>query len=207
MPDDVLIKDITGVVLAGGDGERFDGGKKSMAKLNGKPLVAHAVEALDGVFRAAPTVVVKNERQRLVIKNALDTEARFVYDDPGFEGPVAGLLGALKSTYLDWLFVCGCDMPYITEDSVLWLLRKSQGGVDAVVPVDSEGYPQTLHSLYRHKSVDRVKEALGPNDSLRDILEVLPEVDRISVPEEVEGATRSIDTEEELAEYTGRERL
>lgn len=202
------VKDVAGVVLAGGEGRRFEGEHKPVAEFRGKPLVAHAVEALADALTTAPTVVVGDDSQRIIIERSLGADARFVYDDGLFEGPLAGLVGAIDSTYLDWLFVCGCDMPFVTHESVLRLAeeRELEPKDDAVVPVE-DGHPQTAHALYRRASVDRVTDALGPGDSLRDVLGVLPRVRRLD-GDDFGRATTSVDTREELEglEDRGREK-
>lgn len=201
MNPDAPVSEATGVVLAGGEGERFDGEHKPLAEVGGKHMVEHVVETLNEVFPTSPVVAVKNDRQRVMIEDCLDVDTRFVYDDPEFQGPVAGLVAAVESAYLGWLFVCGCDMPYVTENSIRWVWGKRARRSDAVVPVDDDGYLQTLHSLYRCKSIDRVVDALGTDDSLEDVLEVLPDTRTVGVDEGAKQAMRSIDTREELEEY------
>jgi CTP:molybdopterin cytidylyltransferase MocA len=66
---------ITGVVLAAGEGKRF-GGTKQLADKDGRPLVAHAVEALRGAGVGEILVVSGPGAQRRSPRSFPTTSAR-----------------------------------------------------------------------------------------------------------------------------------
>ncbi len=103
--------DITGLILAGGRGQRLGGVDKGLQPWRGTPLVDHALA------RLAPQV-----REVLVSanRNAADYAARGVRvlgdasDD--FPGPLAGILAGLRAASTPWLAVVPCDSPRVPAD-------------------------------------------------------------------------------------------
>jgi molybdopterin-guanine dinucleotide biosynthesis protein A len=139
----------TGVVLAGGDSARFGDANKATATLDGRPLVAHAVDAVDAATEATPLVAVRTDAQRADLDDALARSVRFVRDRPG-GGPLAGLAAAATAAETPELVVVGCDMPLASARVLRWLRdeRRPAGRLDAVVACDAEGRPQPLHGAY-----------------------------------------------------------
>lgn len=93
----------TGLILAGGRGQRLGGRDKGLVPLHDRPLIAHVAE------RLAPQVSAMLISAN---RNASDY-ARFgqVIADPlpGFAGPLAGLLAGLAKCQSDWLLAVPCD--------------------------------------------------------------------------------------------------
>jgi molybdopterin-guanine dinucleotide biosynthesis protein A len=99
---------ITGVVLAGGQARRMGGGDKGLLPFRGKPLFAWAVDALKQV---TDTILVNANRNR-------DEYAALGYpviaDATGsYEGPLAGLLSAMKAAHTPYVLTVPCDSPLI----------------------------------------------------------------------------------------------
>ena len=104
--------DITGVVLAGGRARRMGGRDKGLVQFNGRPLVTYALEALKDVV--GPTLINANRNREEyagfgypVIADATDT----------FDGPLAGLLSAMRAATTPYVLTVPCDSPLI--DGVL----------------------------------------------------------------------------------------
>lgn len=100
---------ITGVVLAGGRGLRMGGEDKGLLPFRGRPLAGYAVAALEQV--AGRVLVNANRNPELY--------ARFghrVIADPGggFDGPLAGLLGAMRAADTPYVLTVPCDCPFVT---------------------------------------------------------------------------------------------
>ena len=71
-----------------------------------------------------------------------------VGDDDAGEGPLGGLLTALRSATLDWVAVLACDLPRASAGTVRELLEHTGGETDAVVPL-LDGRPQPAHAVWR----------------------------------------------------------
>ncbi|WP_327052896.1 molybdenum cofactor guanylyltransferase [Halomicrococcus gelatinilyticus] len=160
----------TGVVLAGGDSTRFGDANKAVATLDGRPLVAHVVGAVDAATEATPTVAVRTDAQRADLEDALARPVRFVRDRPG-GGPLAGLVAAATAAETPELVVVGCDMPLASARVLRWLRdeRRPAGRLDAVVACDAEGRPQPLHGAYATDLVAGL--GVGEHDGRLDAVE------------------------------------
>ena len=102
---------ITGLILAGGRGQRLGGVDKGLQPWRGTPLVDHALARL--VPQVREVLVSAN-------RNAADYAARGVRvladasDD--FPGPLAGVLAGLRAVSTPWLAVVPCDSPRLPVD-------------------------------------------------------------------------------------------
>ena len=104
---------ISGLVLAGGRGQRLGGVDKGLQPWQGRPLVDHAIA------RLAPqvcTVMISANR------NAADYASRgtrvLADAQGGFPGPLAGMLAGLRAASTPWLAVVPCDSPRLPSDLV-----------------------------------------------------------------------------------------
>lgn len=81
-----------------------------------------------------------------------------VGDDDAGEGPLGGLLTALRVAAEDWVAVLACDLPRASAATVAELLAQLGEETDAVVPL-LLGRPQPAHALWR-------RDCRGPLESL-----------------------------------------
>ena len=124
---DLQAHHITGLVLAGGRGSRMGGVDKGLQHLDGRPLVAHALE------RLAPQVgdLMINANRHLETYRALGP--RVVSDaDSSFSGPLAGMLAGLLQAHTPWVVTVPCDSPRFPADLVS---RLAAAALQAGVPV------------------------------------------------------------------------
>ncbi|MGB5589303.1 MAG: molybdenum cofactor guanylyltransferase MobA [Gammaproteobacteria bacterium] len=103
--------DITGLILAGGQGSRMGGVDKGLVEAGNRPLVAYVLDSL------------RLQAGRIVINHARNTDryARFgcplVKDrEDGFQGPLAGLSSGLSVSETSWVLTAPCDTPGIRRD-------------------------------------------------------------------------------------------
>lgn len=106
---------ITGLILAGGQGSRLGGVDKGLQRFDGQPLARHALQ------RLAPQV------SRVMISANRNLEAYRqmgvpVWPDPlemaGYEGPLAGFLAGLQHSDAPYLVTVPCDCPRFPTDLV-----------------------------------------------------------------------------------------
>ena len=110
------MKEITGLVLAGGMGRRMDSRDKGLVAFRGKPMVAHVIE------RLAPqveTLIINANRN-------LDQYGAFGYpvvsdEVSGYAGPLAGLHAGLRACTTPLIVTAPCDSPFLPTDLVLRL--------------------------------------------------------------------------------------
>lgn len=112
---------ITGVVLAGGRGRRMGGEDKGLIRFRGRPLVSYALEALNSV---AAHILINANRNR-------EAYARFGYPvvsdrTESFDGPLAGLLSAMRAAETPYVLTVPCDSPLVTGRLLERLCRTMQ---------------------------------------------------------------------------------
>ena len=132
-----------GLVLAGGRSSRF-GSDKAAAVLDGRPLLAHAIERLRR-YCAAVAVSAAPGSQAEAIARGLD--APVLHDPQGFpSGPLSGLCAGLAwatAGGAPLLAVMPCDLPLTPEDLVA-RLRAAVGAGDAGAAARTRDGPQPL---------------------------------------------------------------
>ena len=128
--------DITGVVLAGGEGRRMGGVDKGLEPLAGQPMAAHALAALRG---QCATVLI-NANRNLPAYAALGCPV--VADSIGeFFGPLAGMSSAMAEVATPLTLFVPCDSPLLAADlgARLWA-GKQAAGAEIAVARDAERY-------------------------------------------------------------------
>ena len=188
---------VAGVILAGGRNSRMGGIDKAFLRVGGETIFARTL----GVLRRCFTHVV-------VVSNAPEKYAGYSVDVTADElvglGPLGGLHAALGRIPVDYAFVTACDMPYLREEPIRYLVSRLHNQ-DAIVP-HWDGDIEPLHALYAARLRPRIVEATGRG--ARALRDVLPELDVEYVPqatmEQVAGAEesfRNVNTPEEAARF------
>ena len=108
--------DVTGIVLAGGQGRRMGGVDKGLVPLAGRPMVAHVLERL--APQVGPILVNANQNDSAyaalgcpVVPDAIG----------GFAGPLAGLHAGLARARTPYAVTVPCDSPFLPADLVVRL--------------------------------------------------------------------------------------
>lgn len=103
----------TGIVLAGGSSSRM-GRDKAFIEVDGRPLVAIAVDALRS-GGASRVLVVAGDALRI---RRLDLGLELLADEHPGDGPLGGLATGLRASRDPIAMVLACDMPAIDGESV-----------------------------------------------------------------------------------------
>jgi molybdopterin-guanine dinucleotide biosynthesis protein A len=148
-----MTPEITGIILAGGQGSRMGGVDKGLQIFRGRPMVAHAVE------RLAPQV------GELLINANRNPEAygqfghRVIADEiEGFAGPLAGFERGLAHAAGDLVATVPCDSPFLPADLVARLREalEREGADLAVAKTGEQAHPVfTLMRRGVHGSLTR----------------------------------------------------
>jgi len=176
---------ITAAVLAGGRSLRM-GVDKTLLDVDGRTLVSRVVDAVGEVCEH--TLIVTNRPESLEGVDLAD-DLRVLRDEVAYQGPLGGLVTAMKEAPDEWVLAVAADMPHLEPDVVraLWAARD---GADLVVPVTEKG-PEPLLALYR------VAACLAP---AREVLEtgrrrLVAFFPRVNVIEVAVEDLRSVDPE------------
>ncbi len=142
------IKDVSGVVLAGGISSRY-GKNKALVEFHGIPLIERVLGVMRPIFRHV-----------IIITNTPDEYSHLklpMYQDiiKGL-GPLGGIFTGLQVIPNSGFFVA-CDMPFLNQGLIRHMVEV-RADFDLVVPRIS-GYMEALHSLYG-KGCERKIEGL-----------------------------------------------
>ncbi|WP_290693348.1 molybdenum cofactor guanylyltransferase MobA [Aquabacterium sp.] len=147
--------DVTGWLLAGGEGRRMQGQDKGLVDYQGRPLAAWVLSSLAPQCQTLRISANRNlDRYAQLLLQAsgghLDAPQNAVVpDDPDLEprsGPLAGLITAMRHTDTEWLMVAPCDMPHLPHDLVARLMQQAvQTNADIVIPCTESGTPEPHH--------------------------------------------------------------
>ena len=151
--------EITAVILAGGMGRRMGGQDKGLVELDGEPLILHVIRALE------PQVgeVLINANRNL--HRYADFGHAVVRDDlEGFQGPLAGMLSAMRRAQTPLLLTVPCDAPLLPGDLAARLatdLREQ----DARIAVAHDGRRlQPVHALMETALADDLEAFLASGE-------------------------------------------
>ena len=122
---------ITGLILAGGRGERLGGVDKGLQPWRGLPLVDHALARLAPQVRE---VMISANRNAPAYASRVTRVLADASDD--FAGPLAGILAGLRAAPTPWLAIVPCDSPRLPSDLVARLAQGVGDAAGAVVQRD-----------------------------------------------------------------------
>lgn len=137
-------REITAVVLAGGQGQRMGGMDKGWVNFQGRPMIHHVLEQISPQVQS----VLINANRSLEEYQALGHQV--VEDiEQGYHGPLMGMLTGLTHAKTDWVLFVPCDIPLLPKDVVEKLDEAvAKNDVDVAVVHDGERL-QPVISLMR----------------------------------------------------------
>jgi molybdenum cofactor guanylyltransferase len=162
----VLREQITGLVLAGGRGERMGGADKGLLDWHGEPLAQRVLRRL--AAQVGPMLISANRHPERYAAFGVPVLADDSGSDAGsgFAGPLAGFLAGLRAARTPLLMAVPCDAPDFPLDLVARLADAlTVSAADVAVPtLSSEAgpRPQPVFCLMRTAAVGRsIEQALA----------------------------------------------
>ena len=187
--------DLTGMILAGGEGRRMGGRDKGLESFAGLPLVAHTVKRLDGHVQELMINANRNSDAYALFADRVIEDA-----EGGFKGPLMGIYSGLRAAQTPWLLVAPCDSPALPHDLVARMVAGiTQEGVEHDIAVAFDG--ERLHpvvALLRTSLADDLAATLAEGERKIDrwyARHAWCRVDMSDCPE----AFANLNTEEEKA--------
>ena len=166
-----------GVILAGGGSTRMGRSKAELPLADGRAMIEHVRDALEGVFG---TVLIVNAEDDL---------------RPG-QGPLAGIETVLAGAEdRDFVF-CPCDVPLVTTE-ILEALSVQTAAPATVLRFEDEPHPRPLPARFNVSALPAVSHALdrGRRAIHRVLLDLEPHV--VPAPAEWARALTNVNTPEE----------
>ncbi|MCP4487439.1 MAG: molybdenum cofactor guanylyltransferase [Gammaproteobacteria bacterium] len=150
-------KDITAVILAGGQGRRMGGEDKGLIDFNGRTIIETLIDKL------------KQQQVNAVINANRNHDRYLTYGLPiisdelaDFQGPLAGFATAMHNVETDYILTLPCDGPFLADNFVdLFLEIKSHASI--YVAHDGERL-QPVYALLKVELLDDLLKFLETDD-------------------------------------------
>ncbi|HXU65987.1 MAG TPA: molybdenum cofactor guanylyltransferase MobA [Casimicrobiaceae bacterium] len=190
--------DITGIVLAGGQGRRMGNVDKGLVDLDGRPLVAHVIARLEP---QVATLVINANRNT-------DRYAAFgypVFGDAigGYAGPLAGLHAGLSAAGTEFVVTSPCDSPFLARDLVARLAAAFDERAIDIAVARTFDQPHPVFALARRSLLPHLARFLESGGRKIDAWYASLAVTEVKFDDEAD-AFRNINTPAELAGSASR---
>jgi molybdopterin-guanine dinucleotide biosynthesis protein A len=146
---------VSGIILAGGKSRRMGTDKRTLTIADGLTLL----DSVESVLLAfCDEVIVVNNKD---VKDRSES-VKEVVDIYSGAGPLAGIHAGLAAAKNETAFVVACDMPFIEEDLIRYLLSLSS---DYDVTVLKQGdKAETLHAVYKKSALTVIEDSLAAGE-------------------------------------------
>jgi molybdopterin-guanine dinucleotide biosynthesis protein A len=134
-----FMSDIEGFILTGGASSRM-GTDKARLLLGAQTFIERIHGALSSITPDISVVSARPERFDLSLPVVAD-----IHRDCGALG---GLHAALSACRAPWAVIVSCDLPFVTGELFARLVALCNEETDAVAPLQADGRPQPLCTLY-----------------------------------------------------------
>ena len=130
--------DFSCAILAGGNSRRM-GRDKATFMIGEKALVNRVYDEAVKVFKEV--IIISSHHESL---SGIDAP---IYKDMlPIQGPIVGIVSALMYASNPYVFVFACDMPFISEESIRYMISEAKGE-DLIIPKTKGGY-EPLYAIY-----------------------------------------------------------
>ena len=163
-------KNVTGIILAGGEAKRLNGIEKGLIEVQGKRCIERTIEALEPI--TDEIIISTNSASYDYLNKTI------INDIIQNIGPIGGLYSALIESNTDKNIVVGCDMPFITTEALLFILNNSEGYQIALPTFNKRLHP--VCGFYDKNCVSGLKNLIDQKQyMLRDAIK---QFKRIELP-------------------------
>ena len=146
-----FLHEMTGIILAGGRASRLGGINKAFIEVGGERLIDRTMR----LYRALFGEIILSTNSPL---EYLGFDARIVTDIHRGKGPMGGIHAGLLHATCEHAFVSACDMPYLSEEFIGYMIEQA-AGYDLVVPVTANGF-ESLHAIYSRKCIPFIESQI-----------------------------------------------
>ncbi|WP_066637665.1 molybdenum cofactor guanylyltransferase [Desulfolucanica intricata] len=157
---------IAAVILAGGKSSRM-GTDKAFLTLGEHKMIEYVLNELTIIFKNI--LIVSNQDEKFsnlgvpVVKDIIPNC-----------GPLSGIHSGLINAKKDYIFVTGCDMPFISGSLIQYMIDKlKNGGFDVLIPKVGN-YMEPLFAIYSKMCIKPIEKNLAFGKL--KVLDFLPEV-------------------------------
>lgn len=152
-------KDITAVILAGGQGRRMGGQDKGLIDFKGQPIV----EILIGILKQQKVKIAINANRNLETYQAYGLPV--INDELNdFQGPLAGFAAAMDAVDTDYILTLPCDGPLLVDNFVDLFIESQSDQHQSICVADDGERLQPVYALIRVDLLDDLLTFLKTGD-------------------------------------------
>lgn len=144
---------VTGVILAGGESRRFDYVNKAFFEIGGELIVERVYRVMRAVFD--DIIVVTNAPA-----DYLKWDVRITTDIFPCRSSMTGVHAGLFLAQTPYVFVCGCDTPFLKKELIETVLSGVDKTIDIVVPQTANGWFEPLCAVYSRSCLPALERSL-----------------------------------------------
>lgn len=181
---------ILGGILIGGTSSRM-GQPKQICLLDGKTFFDRVAGALQPHVEQVLAIGAGPLPELAAPLARLD-------DVAGVQGPLAGILAALRWRADATWIIAACDLPFVTADAIGWLLAQAAPDRAAVIPRVDERGVESLLAVYTPAIRKAVEQLLAIGQRAPRLLAELPAVHCPQVPAALVGCWRNVNEPADL---------
>lgn len=142
----------TGVILAGGQNERFSGINKAFINVGGKRILDRTYEIFDSLFDEI--ILIANDPLKY-----LAWDLHIVSDIFPFRSSLTGIHTGLFFTNNFYTFITACDIPFLKKELVETVINSIETGVDVIIPETLNGM-EPLCAVYSKRCLKPIENNL-----------------------------------------------
>lgn len=187
--------EITGLILAGGQGRRMGGVDKGLTPLRGRPMIAWVLERLAPQVGALLINANQNIEQYRTLGYPVVTD-----EIGGFAGPLAGLQAGMRAARTTFVLTCPCDSPFVPTDLAARLFAALDKQAADLAVVKTGTWHQPVFALARTALLPHLTAFLEKGGRKVDAWYATLEVIEVAFDDQ-EQAFSNINTPDELRAF------
>jgi len=164
-----MISKISGTILSGGAGRRFNGRSKAKIVIDGETIISRMISTIRDLFDEI--IIVTNTPGEFEELN----NYKIVSDQFLNVGPLGGIHAALKASSNDAIFLFAGDMPILDKKIIITQIDfYNKNKCDVVIP-RILGNIEPLHSIYNVSVLETLEEYLsrGHDYAVREFIKLV----------------------------------
>jgi molybdenum cofactor guanylyltransferase len=147
-------------ILAGGKSLRM-GRDKATLPIGAKMLINRVYDEAKKVFKEI--IIISNHH-----KSIAGIDSPFFEDILPLQSPIVGIVSALLYTDTPYVFVLPCDVPFVSKESIKYMIDKVQGE-DLIIPMSKGGH-EPLYAIYGRSCIPHLFKLITQNNlKVRDL--------------------------------------
>ncbi len=165
-----MIYNISGVILAGGAGKRFNGTTKATIVVDGKTIISRILDVFRIIFEEIIIVTNTPEEFTGFADNCIITGDIYLN-----KGPLGGIHSALNEATRESVFIVGGDMPFLDKEIILNQIKFFERNYcECIIPSMGQNI-EPLHGIYKKSVLVSLEEylRLDNNYAIREFLRVI----------------------------------